>query len=157
MEYASTELNPEQALAAALRGVLSKNLANSWAAGPLRSVLLPKCQSNVVRTDRTVSRCFALTNLAGLFDKGHPATLHFGRVVCDEVKHRFESEGFFTSDEFTRLKLGVLQQERVRFAVNTPINRKDLIFVLLYDDQKARKIQEYIIDRLAGLSTLGAS
>jgi hypothetical protein len=115
--------------------------------GPVVSMLLPVEGSHLLRKSHGVAHCFTVYGLAGLFRKDVADTRAFGRNHCDQVKTRFNCDGFFTTDELPKYGIG----EEHRNYINTQMEADpghDVTVITLYDRAKAADIRGWLSEQL---------
>lgn len=76
--------------------------------------------------------------LAGLFRKDMPASLVFGRLVCDLVAMLSGVDGFFTTDELPRYGVDQADLDEIVSALKIDA-RRDLAVLFAYDYSRSCK------------------
>lgn len=93
--------------------------------------------------------CRSYQGLAGLFRKDRGPSKELGRALCDDVKQRFDCEGFLTSDELPRY--GISRASRLAIMTVTGASSVDCVAVYAYPEPMAEEIDEYLHTRLQGM------
>lgn len=106
--------------------------------------------SRIVQRNGGVLRSVRYRGLAGLFRKDEAMPWRFGRSLCDGVRRRFASDGFFTSDELPRYGIGPDELAIIRAAAGA--GPGDLVVLYAYGPEEAARIDDHLFTTLRRLA-----
>lgn len=110
----------------------------------LKKINLPDTKSKIIKNNSNVIWCGLFHGLEGRFRKDNEKSLKYGRYVCTLIKNTFSCSGFFTSDELPRY--GINRKEKRIISEKMSKKKGDLIVIMAYSYQLARKIYRYLIN-----------
>ena len=131
-----------------VRATLWRNGLRGVERGRLVAVELDS-PSRIVTASRSIVWCRRYDGLAGLFRKDRGPSKELGRALCDEVKRRFDCDGFLTTDELPRY--GISRESRRVIVAAAEARIGDCVAVYAYPEGLARDVDEYLHARLCSM------
>lgn len=129
---------------ATLEGIVAKNHKKLIFDRELLAIELPESKSEIVRSNNYMLYAAKYRGLAGLFSKEKQDTKLFGRAMCDYIKFRFSSHGFFTTDELPRY--GITRAETRIIYNHADKKEGDLIILFAYNKNKSQEINGHLCE-----------
>jgi Glu-tRNA(Gln) amidotransferase subunit E-like FAD-binding protein len=113
--------------------------------GDLVQIMLPHTRSRLVQQNEGYLYGCTFYGLEGLFRKDQPATLTYGRMLCDRVKDVFTCNGFFTSDELPRYGIRRAEIRQIFGQMGKEDEDGHLLVLCAYDRHLSSQIREFLI------------